>query len=199
MSMTTYNGLKASIANWLNRTDLATEIPDFIRLVESRIAHEVRIPTIEKKVIVTIDSEGKSTIPSDFLEVKDVFYNDRPLQRLSGTQLRSYVQDSGTPQFFAREAGKLMFFPTPTPTASDTLEMVYYYEVDALTDSNQTNVLLQTIPELYLYGALAEAGNFLGSDNSRWEAGYQNAFSRMMAHLRYSEFSGATPEVGNGY
>lgn len=111
MSMTTYNGLKASIANWLNRTDLATEIPDFIRLVESRIAHEVRIPTIEKKVIVTIDSEGKSTIPSDFLEVKDVFYNDRPLQRLSGTQLRSYVQDSGTPQFFAREAGKLLFFP----------------------------------------------------------------------------------------
>lgn len=199
MSMTTYDGLKASIANWLNRNDLTAEIPDFIRLVESRIAHEVRIPTIEKKVIVTIDSEGTSTIPADFLEVKDVFYNDRPLQRLSATQLRSYVKDSGTPQYFAREAGKILFFPTPTMAGNDTIEMVYYYEVDPLSDSATTNVLLQTVPELYLYGALAEAGNFLGSDNSRWEAGYQNAFSRMMAHLRYSEFSGATPEVGNGY
>ena len=199
MSMTTYDGLKASIANWLNRTDLTAEIPDFIKLVESRLAHEVRIPTIEKKVIVTIDSEGTSTIPADFLEVKDLFYNDKPLQRLSATQLRSYVNDSGTPQYFAREAGKILFYPTPTLTASDTIEMVYYCEVDPLSDSAPTNVLLQTIPELYLYGALSEAGNFLGSDNSRWEAGYQNAFSRMMAHLRYSEFSGATPEVGNGY
>ena len=49
MSMTTYDGLKASIANWLNRTDLATEIPDFIELAENRIFHEVRVPTNEKQ------------------------------------------------------------------------------------------------------------------------------------------------------
>jgi hypothetical protein len=199
MSLATYDELKSSVANWLNRTDLTAEIPDFIKLAESRIAHEVRIPTLEKKAIVTVDSDGRTTIPADFLEVKDVFYNDKPLQRISNTQLRSYVKDSGTPQYFAREASKLLFFPTPTTTASDILEIIYYFEVDTLSDSAPTNVLFQTAPELYLYGALAEASNFLGSDNSRWELGYQSAFSRMLTHLRSSEFSGATPQVGNGY
>ena len=58
MSLTTYSGLKASIANWLNRTDLAAEIPDFIALAEDRLSQEVRIPTIEKTISVILDSNG---------------------------------------------------------------------------------------------------------------------------------------------
>ena len=41
MSLANYDGLKASVANWLNRTDLLTEIPDFIELAENRIFHGV--------------------------------------------------------------------------------------------------------------------------------------------------------------
>lgn len=199
MSLTTYDGLKSSIANWLNRDDLTNEIPDFIELTEARLAHEVRIPTIEKKALVTVDTEGYSTIPADFLEVKDVFYNDKPLQRLSVTKIHTYSGESGTPLYFAREAGKILFYPTPTMGASDRLEMIYYYEVDPLSDSAPTNVLLSTAPELYLFGALSEAAKFLGSDGSEWEMGYQTAFNRIMSHLRYSEFSGATPQIANGY
>ena len=70
MSLETYSGLKASVANWLNRTDLATEIPDFIALVESRLAHELRIPSIEKTAYIITDIHGRATIPADFLEIK---------------------------------------------------------------------------------------------------------------------------------
>ena len=199
MSLSNYSDLKASIANWLNRDDLTTEIPDFIALTESRLAHELRIPTIEKKAVVTVDSEGYSTIPADFLEVKDMFFNDIPLQRLSVTKIHTYKGDSGTPLYFAREAGKILFYPTPTMSATDKLEMIYYFEVDPLTDSAPTNVLFSTAPELYLYGSLVEAAKFLGADDSRWEMGYQTAFNRIMSHLRYSEFAGATPQIANGY
>lgn len=199
MSITTYDGLKASIANWLNRDDLTNEIPDFITMAETRLAHEVRIPTLEKKALITVDTDGYSTIPADFLEVKDIFYNGTPLQRLSVTKMHTYSGESGTPLYFAREAGKLLFYPTPTMSASDSLEMIYYYKVDPLSDAAPTNVLLSTTPELYLYGSLVEAANFLGSDSSQWEMGYQTAYNRIMSHLRYSEFSGSTAQIANGY
>jgi len=35
MALTTYTELKASIADWLNRSDLTAAIPDFISLAEA--------------------------------------------------------------------------------------------------------------------------------------------------------------------
>ena len=42
MALTTYTELKASIADFLNRDDLTTVIPDFITLAESQINRDVR-------------------------------------------------------------------------------------------------------------------------------------------------------------
>jgi|TARA_R110000764_G_scaffold224190_1_gene313285 hypothetical protein len=199
MSLETYSGLKASIANWLNRTDLVNEIPDFIQLVENRIAHEVRIPSIEKTAYVIPDTTGYATIPNDFLEMKDVFYNGKPLNRITLTLLKSQTAQSGIPTSFAREANEFVFFPTPTMSATDKLQVTYYYEVEPLTDVAPTNDLLKTVPELYLYGALSEAARFLNTDDTRWEMGYQTAFSRVMTHTRTAETAGAANYVSSGY
>jgi hypothetical protein len=199
MSLGNYGELKSSIANWLNRTDLTAEIPDFISLAESRIAHELRIPTIEKTISVTTNSQGAINIPVDFLELKDVFYNDKPMQRVSLSELRGAGSRAGTPMIFARDAAQFVFHPTPTMTGDDTLVLIYYKSVPALTDAAPANDLLGTAPELYLYGSLVEAATFLGSDSSRWEAGYQTALGRLMQHARSAEFSGATPQIASGY
>lgn len=199
MSLSNYDGLKASIANWLNRDDLTNEIPDFIELAENRIFHEVRIPTNEKTVLLTLSTDGYATLPSDFLEVKDVFWNYQPLKRVSLTELHSYVTRSGAPDYFARETYRLKFFPTPTVVASDEMRMIYYYDVGRLTSTSTTNVMLSTAPELYLYGSLVEAANFLGSDPSKWEVGYQSAYSRLVKHTREAETAGSTPQVNSGY
>ena len=199
MSMTTFTGLKSSIANWLNRTDLSAEILDFIKLAENRISHEVRLPTIETTAVVTVDSAGSTSIPGDFLEAKYAFFNGSPLERISTTMLYSQPAKSGIPSAFARVGSKIQFYPTPAITASDVLTLTYYYQVDQLSDEQPINPLLSTAPELYLYAALVEAANFLNSDGARWENGYQTAFSRAMSHARYAEFSGATPMISTGY
>lgn len=199
MSMTTYDGLKASIANWLNRTDLTAEIPDFIELAENRIFHEVRVPTNEKTVLLTVSADGYATLPSDFLELKDVFFNYEPLKRVSLSELYGYTPQAGKPAMFARETYRLKFFPTPTVGASDEMRMIYYYDVGRLNSTDTSNVMLSLSPELYLYGALVEAANFLGSDAQKWEVGYQQAYSRLTKHARDSEFSGATSQVNSGY
>ena len=42
MALTTYTELKASVADWLNRTDLTAAIPDFITLAESKFSTELK-------------------------------------------------------------------------------------------------------------------------------------------------------------
>ncbi|MFQ3255704.1 MAG: hypothetical protein ACI9W7_000162 [Porticoccaceae bacterium] len=199
MSLTTYDGLKASIANWLNRTDLTSEIPDFIALAEDRLSQEVRVPTIEKTAAVILDANGAVTIPADFLELKYAFYNENPLERVSLTELRGYVKTSGDPVIFAREARQFVFQPIPTMTATDRLIFIYYKDVPALSALAPTNELLEMAPQLYLYSSLVEASNFLGSDPSRWETSYQSALSRLLLHARSAEFAGSTPQISSGY
>ena len=45
MALTTFAGLKSSIADWLNRSDLTTQIPDFIALAEADFNAKVKNKT----------------------------------------------------------------------------------------------------------------------------------------------------------
>ena len=42
MAITNYTQLKTAIANWLDRDDLTSKIPDFIFLAEKQIERQVR-------------------------------------------------------------------------------------------------------------------------------------------------------------
>ena len=58
MALTTYTTLKASIANWLNRSDLTSEIADdFIKLTEADFNSKLRIRKMVAQTSFTIDSE----------------------------------------------------------------------------------------------------------------------------------------------
>jgi hypothetical protein len=200
MSLSTYDGLKVSVADWLNREDLTNVIPDFIELAENRIFHELRAPINEKTADLTLGSDGYATIPSDYLEVKDLFWNYNPLSRVSLTQIHSYVERTGVaPEVYAREQSKLLVYPNPTQVAGDTLRIIYYFTPENLSATSSTNSIFQTAPELYLYGTLVEAANYLGSDGSRWEGSYQMAMGRALQHAKTSEYSGATSQVQLGY
>ena len=74
MALSTYAELKTSIANWLNRSDLTTEISDdFIKLVEADYNSKLRIgKMISTSTSFTIDSE-EETVPTGFLQVRDFF------------------------------------------------------------------------------------------------------------------------------
>lgn len=54
MALSTLGELQASIADWLNREDLAATIPDFINLAEQRINRDVRSYAIESSTDVEL-------------------------------------------------------------------------------------------------------------------------------------------------
>lgn len=199
MSLTTYNELQSSIADWLNRTDLTSQIKDFIAITESRMYRELKCPLNEKISNLSLNVNSEALIPNDLIEAKDVFYKDIPLQRVSLGELYRYVDQSGTPTVYARKGGNYVFYPSKTSVALGDLQVNYYYEIPALSDSVQVNLLFQYSPELFLYGALREAATFLGQDPSVWDARYSEAMSLLMRHTRESETAGSTPIMESGY
>ena len=56
MAIATYSDLQTAIANFLARTDLTSQIPDFIKLAESRMSRELETRSQEKRVQATLTS-----------------------------------------------------------------------------------------------------------------------------------------------
>jgi hypothetical protein len=77
--------------------------------------------------------------------------------------------------------------------------MIYYFTPENLSATASTNSIFQTAPEIYVYGTLVEAANYLGGDGSRWESGYQSAMGRALQHAKTSEYAGASSQVQSGY
>ena len=73
MALTNYTELKASLANWLNRSDLTTEIADdFIKLAEADFNSKLRVRAMIAQVSITVNAETVA-LPTDFLQIRDFY------------------------------------------------------------------------------------------------------------------------------
>lgn len=193
MAITTYAELQASIADFLNRDDLASAIPTFIALAEAQMDRDIRHWRQEKRVEATLDEQYEN-LPTDFMEWQDVSLSDGTgLQLISMADMqdrKGRSQEAGKPLYFRSTADQLEFYPAPDQ--SYTLSLQYYARTPALTDADPTNWILQYAPDVYLYGSLAHSAPYL-KDDARiqiWAALYQNAIESMRLESERGKHSG---------
>ena len=163
-----YAELKTNIANYLNRSDLTSEIDIFIDNTEAELNRNLRVADMVKRATATADGQYLS-LPNDWLEAIniEITSNDfRPLMQMSIESLdvyrRSINNKTGQPIYFAVVDNTIEL--APSPDASYTLQLTYYGKIDALSDSNTSNFVLTTHPDVYLYGSLKHASVFLMED-----------------------------------
>ena len=151
MGFATYTELKTSIANYLGRSDLTSVIPDFISFAEIRLAREIRTRQTLKVATATMTS-GDSTvgIPTDFLEMRDIFIQGNPRNTVSYLSPSAFSRDaragaSGKPVYYTIIGDEMQF--APVPDSAYTLEMLYYYKPTALSTSVATNAYLANFPD----------------------------------------------------
>src|SRR5215218_5290405 len=90
MALDSYLNLQASVADWLDREDLAARVPDFVALAESRIASRLRVSDMETVATATL-TDGAVTLPSELIEARRIIssgtgaYNT-PLEFISPVQ-----------------------------------------------------------------------------------------------------------------
>jgi hypothetical protein len=197
MAITTYAELKSSIANWLNRDDLTSVIPDFISLTEAGINRDLRHYKMINRVDATLDSRYVQ-MPADWLETVRFGITSGTTYRLelvSRDDMLEYRQNTsdiaGIPKFYANIGDTIEVFPTPA--AEYQMQLQYYAKTPALSDSNTTNWLLTDAPDIYLYGALVQAAPYLNDDarTQTWAALYSAAMQSMQKASDDTRFAGS--------
>jgi hypothetical protein len=196
MSLATYSDLKTTVANYLARTDLTTQIPDFIRFAELRLRRELRIRQMLKSVTTTTTG-GDSTValPSDFLETRDFFVSTNPIQPLTYASPAIFSRNTNTTQ-----SGKPLnytilaseFKLSPVPDSTYTLEMLYYAAPTFMDDTVSSNTFMANAPDALLYAALLEAEPYLMNDAriNTWGSLYDRAITTLSKSDEASQYSG---------
>jgi len=196
MAFTSYSELKDSVANYLARTDLTTQIPDFIGLAERRMRREIRIRQMLASVELTCTAgNNKVTMPADFLEARDFVVVGNPTQPLnylspSALSRNAISSTSGKPKEYTILAEQFQL--SPAPDAAYTLNLLYYAAPTFLSDSNTSNTFLVNVPDMLLYASLLEAEPYLMNDArlQTWIAMYERASTSVDKSNESGQYSG---------
>jgi hypothetical protein len=191
--------------NWSRSTG---SVVDFIQLAHTRINLGLRAPFMEKTAALSV-STSRIAAPADFAAAKRLWLDgsfDNPLSPTSPDRLadlRACYSSGQQPQWYAiegdttggseslTEGEHFVFAPDPGATTYSG-KLLYTRRLPALAAGGDTNIVLARYPNLYLYGALDEAGAY--SDDQR---SYGERFELMMAGInaqaRSDAYAGATP------
>lgn len=185
MTFSNYTELQAAVLafNW-NR-DTGT-VADFIQLAHTKINLGLRAPFMEKTADLTISSY-RIAAPADMAAVKRLWIDgsyDNPLTPTSPAELADFRANysSGQPLKYAIEGESddleyFVFGPDPG-TTSYAGKLLYQRRLAFFASGAATNVVLNRYPNLYLYGALDEAGAY--SDDPR---SYGERFAMLLAQI----------------
>lgn len=164
--ITDYATLKAAVADYLNREDLTTQIATFVQLHEAKVNRELRVPQMMVRAEATSDAEY-IPVPADFLQDYSLKLESATphadLAYIAQTDAKLYKSQGLTKTLYYTIVGN-SFELIADPAENVDVELIYYGRIPALSDSNTTNWLLTSHPDLYLYGALLESVPYLKDD-----------------------------------
>lgn len=170
----TYNGLKASLQDFLHRSDLATPAADLILLGETWLMRKVRATEMETALSVAISGSGTATVPTGFLGLKNAYVDGSPTQKLYVMSMSQLLEkyplrsSDGKPKFIAYDAGSFEFGPFPDSTY--TIKGTYYKRQGPL--SSAVYDLFTNHQDLFLMACLCEAEPYIKNDKRMpmWKA-----------------------------
>jgi len=164
-TITNYSTLKSTIADYLNRADLTSQIETFIQFAEADLNTRLRCREQIVRAEATSSAEYVQ-LPADWLEAINLHIvgGQQPLRyvTLDEADIINKEQIYTAPHFYSLMNGAIEIIPEPADDID--IEMIYYAKIPALTDVNTTNWLLTKAPDVYLYGALTHAAPFLMDD-----------------------------------
>jgi len=196
MAYTNFTDLKASVANYLGRSDLTAVIPDFIGFAELRMARDLRTRQMLKSATaLTVSGDRKAALPTDFLGIRDLHIQGNPRYPITYMPPSQFTRDapadeSGKPIYYTILATEFEF--APKPDTAYTLEILYYAKPTVLSTSNASNVFLANYPDALLYASLLEAEPYLINDarSQTWATLYDRAIKNISDADQTGEYSG---------
>jgi len=186
MALTTYTELKASVADFLNRTDLTSQIPDFISLCEARLRRTIRTKHTSILQATLVAADTSITLPASLVEVVSVAISgstwSSALTMVPHNVLlekRRLYTSAAIPRYCALVGERLEF--APTPNADYVVDIEVEGPFVPLSSTVTTNWILDDYPDVYLYGTLAESAGYLKDDDRipMWDGRFKMAMQEL--------------------
>ncbi len=170
-----YADLLADVEDTLDRDDVATRFPRWLKLVEARLNRLLDDPDMEVTAPLTGDG---ADLPADFGSMISIGTADGyPLTPMSNVEYAAILPSSGVSRYYTIREGKIYYVPG---AANPTL--VYRRSIPPLTEADNTNWLLARAPDLYLYGVLLQSEAW--EVNSEAAAGWKALWDEAIAELQ---------------
>lgn len=198
-----YAELKATVADWLMRPDLESQIPQFIKMAEEFCNSNLRTREMVHRARETATARYIS-LPTDLRKIRNVqrTNDSRVLEFMALDEMDRYRADLASgkltpvtsgPAYFSLVGDEMELAPSPTQDSPTEVEMIYYREVPRLENDSDTNWLLLKYPSILLYGTLIHSAPFLKEDERI--ATWRNMLNTSVASANESDadarFSGA--------
>jgi hypothetical protein len=191
---------------WDNRAVTSKQqIDQFIKNAEQRIYNTVQFPSLRKNVMGTVSNGNKYlSTPNDFLSVyslavvdqagryefllnKDVNFIRQAYPNPTSTGIPKYyalfgpTTTSDVPPVITNELSIIL---GPTPNATYSAELHYYYYPESIVDSQDGRTWLgDNFDTVLLYGALVEASIFMKAEADMMAA-YQAKYADALAQAK---------------
>ena len=166
----TFTTLKNALQDYLETTEttFVNNLPVIITQAEDRILKSVQLPDFRKNSTGSITSGTQYlTAPTDFLAPYSMAVDNSGYEFLLfkdvGFIREAYPSSSttGTPKYYGLFKAD-SFILGPTPNASLTVELHYFYKPESITTASAgTSWLGDNAESTLLYGCLLEAYTFL--------------------------------------
>ena len=192
-SSATLESLTASVAKWLNRTDLADVIPDFVHLAEAEFARDPRIRASFQTVVVDgYTTDGEIALPSDLLELQELRVGGSVLTQLPHADWRDRV--SGP--YFTRIGNVAHITGKP----ASEYRLTYLQKLPQLAFPSDSNWLLREHYDVYLWKCCEQGSVWMRDVEATqgYNQKYEMAVNSLLTANNYNAWGGGPVEVQSG-
>lgn len=192
MTLSTYSELENTVSRYLDRTDRATEIQDWVRLVELEVGRKLNLRSQQMRTTGTL--AGGSDIletPAGILYPQQLVFNTQPpvvvsILALPQLEETAFAASGFHTPYTASIWGVNSSYQTqirlaPTPPEDVPYTLYYTTGITELTPSSPVNYLLTVAADLYLYGCMYHGHMFDENPEGAavWRPGYDDAIEQL--------------------
>lgn len=197
MAIQTYDDLKAAVARWLKRTNLADAPEDFITLAEAKLNRRLKVRQM-RSVLQLTPTSAYVALPGDYRSAIRVMYGNTPLRFLPESMADPSMNLGGDFNRYALIGDKIWLLTHVD--GKSVLTLHYYQQLEPLSETNTSNWLLEDGPDIYLYASLLEAEPYIKNDERIvvWQSKLEEALRDIGALDDEGQHSGSdlTMEAG---
>jgi len=192
--MSTYLELKEDIASWLDRDDLTSKVPTFVKLALNKINRLLKIFEMETIATTALSSDIYYELPPSFKSMRNIYISidsiNYKLTYVTPKQMILYSSNCSIPEAYTIVDGAIKLNKGYDGTGY--LVMSYYKLYSMFEDDTDTNWLLENAYDLVLYGSLASAEGYVFEDEriGIWKTLFDEIVNELNESAEEARYSG---------